>query len=280
MLKTNYHSHSEFCDGTGKLEDYVKAAISKGFDVFGFSGHAPLPLKNDWAITNNNLNLYLTEIERLKLLYRDRITLKTGLEIDFIEGLSGPGSKSFQNLNLDFIIGSVHLLKGKSDMDYLAVDYKKSEMDQLISKGFGGNPKLLVKKYYSSIRKMSRLGGFDIIGHLDVIKKNNVDSIYFDETEKWYKDEIKLTLQCIAENNQIIEINTGQVLKDPGKIYPSPWILRMANDQNIPVMINSDSHRTDRIDNFFGEAKTMILDAGYTKLKVLKGNKWEYDSII
>ena len=50
MLKTNYHSHSEFCDGKGKLEDYVKSAISKGFDVFGFSGHAPLPFERQRCI--------------------------------------------------------------------------------------------------------------------------------------------------------------------------------------------------------------------------------------
>jgi len=127
---------------------------------------------------------------------------------------------------------------------------------------------------------MSKKGGFGILGHIDVIKKTNVNSIYFDETEKWYKDEIELTLLCISKNKQILEVNTGKVLNDPERIYPSPWILKLANEYNIPIMLNSDAHIPDRVDNYFEEAKTMIMGAGYTELKVLKGNKWEDEQIV
>ncbi|MEA1911538.1 MAG: histidinol-phosphatase HisJ family protein, partial [Spirochaetota bacterium] len=110
MFKTNYHSHSEFCDGTGNLEDYVKAAINKGFDVFGFSGHAPLPFENDWAITESGLKEYLKEIKRLKYKYKDIINLKRGLEVDYIEEMMSPSDQYLKDYNLDYIIGSVHVI--------------------------------------------------------------------------------------------------------------------------------------------------------------------------
>ena len=84
-----------------------------------------------------------------------------------------------------------------------------------------------------------------------------------------------MTLQYIAKNKQILEVNTGQVLNNPERIYPSPWILKMANEYDIPIMLNSDAHRPERLDNYFDEAKAIILDAGYTTLKVLKKNYWE-----
>ncbi|MDA3940521.1 MAG: histidinol phosphatase, partial [Spirochaetia bacterium] len=133
---------------------------------------------------------------------------------------------------------------------------------------------------YKNIRNMSEKGGFDIIGHLDVVKKTNINSIYFDETEEWYTKEIKKTLECIADNKQIIEINTGNIIHDKSRIYPSPWILKIANEYRVPVMLNSDAHRPDRLDNYFEQAREMIKNAGYRDIKILIDKNWENDRII
>lgn len=280
MFKTNYHSHSEFCDGTGKLEDYVKSAINKDFDVLGFSGHAPIPFERDWTIPITKLKSYIDELKRLQSTYKEKIDIKIGLEVDYINNIMGPADSFYKKIGLNFIIGSVHLLSNGETEGYLSIDYKKSEIEQLINKTFGGDARLLVKKYYSKIRDMSEQRGFDIIGHLDVIKKNNINSIYFDETEDWYKTEIEITLECIASNKQIIEINTRNILHDPSRIYPSPWILKMAKYYDIPIMLNSDAHRPDLLDNYFKEAKTMIINAGYSEFKVFIGDTWINDKII
>ena len=280
MFKTNYHSHSEFCDGTGKLEDYVKSAIERKFDLFGFSGHAPLPFKNDWTIPQNDLPAYLEETKRLKAVYKNDIDLKIGLEVDYIENTMSPSDQYYRDLGLDYIIGSIHLLPDTSTGKYLGVEYLKSEMEQLINDTFKGDARLLVKEYYRLVRGMAEYGNFDIIGHLDVVKKTNIDSIYFTETEEWYKAEIDTTLECIADNKQILEVNTSQILNNPARIYPSPWILQKAKNHSIPIMLNSDAHRPDRIDNYFEEAKLMIINSGYRELKVFIDGRWIDDKIV
>ena len=279
MFKTNYHIHSDFCDGTGALEDYVKSAISKGFDVLGFSGHAPLPFDNDWTMPKSILKDYLNDSKRLKKVYKNIINLKIGLEIDYIEGKMAPSDQFYKDLNLDFLIGSIHVLPNIKTGEYLGVEYTKSEMEQLINETYSGDARPLVKEYYRLVRDMSKKGGFEIIGHIDVVKKTNINSVYFDETEDWYRKEIEETLVCIADNKQIVEINTGNIFHDKSRIYPSPWILKMARRHDIPVMLNSDAHRSDRIDNYFDEAKKIIVNAGYTELMVFTGGKWESDKI-
>jgi histidinol-phosphatase (PHP family) len=279
MFKTNYHTHSSFCDGTGLPEEYVQSAIKKKFDVLGFSGHAPIPFENDWAINQTSLNEYLKDLKTLKETYGDRIDIYMGLEVDYIENKMAPSDKFYKDLKLDFIIGSVHMLPDRNTGEYLSVDYTKKEIEQLINDTYNGNAKKLVKEYYRLIRKMSDSKGFHILGHLDVIKKRNIDSLYFNETENWYKEEIEDTLLCIAKNKQIMEVNTGQILKDPSRIYPSPWILKKAGEYNIPIVLNSDAHRADRIDNYFEEAKDIIKMSGYTELTVLKNNKTFNDSL-
>ena len=246
----------------------------------GFSGHAPLPFESDWTIPKASLETYIDELKRLKGIYKEKIEIKIGLEVDYIKNIMGPSDSFYKEIGLDFIIGSIHLLPDGKTEGYLSVDYKKSEIEQLINQTFGGDARLLVKEYYSKIRDMSDRGGFDIIGHLDVIKKTNINSIYFDETEDWYKKEIDVTLECIAANKQIVEINTGNILKDPSRIYPSPWILKLAKDYDIPIMLNSDAHRPDRLDNYFKEAKIMALNVGYSEFKVFIDDKWINDKIV
>ena len=39
MFKQNLHTHSLYCDGKDTIEEMVQEAISRNFDVLGFSGH-------------------------------------------------------------------------------------------------------------------------------------------------------------------------------------------------------------------------------------------------
>ena len=58
MLKTNYHTHSTFCDGKDTPEEMVKTAIEKGFDVIGFSGHGYVK-DSSYAMTRENTEKYI-----------------------------------------------------------------------------------------------------------------------------------------------------------------------------------------------------------------------------
>lgn len=43
MLKTNYHCHTTFCDGSNTVEEMVCAAVEKNFDILGISSHSAYP---------------------------------------------------------------------------------------------------------------------------------------------------------------------------------------------------------------------------------------------
>jgi histidinol-phosphatase (PHP family) len=40
------HTHTDFCDGSGDVESFCRAAWEKGLTAIGFSAHAPLTKKN------------------------------------------------------------------------------------------------------------------------------------------------------------------------------------------------------------------------------------------
>lgn len=50
MMKANYHTHTARCGhAEGTDEEYVLAAIERGFDELGFSDHVPWPYKNGYV---------------------------------------------------------------------------------------------------------------------------------------------------------------------------------------------------------------------------------------
>ena len=275
MLLTNYHTHCNFCDGAGKPEEYIQRAITLGFDAIGFSSHGPISFEQDWTIAEERLPEYLALLESLKIKYKDEIEVYKGLEIDYLEGLSGPSSARYTNLQLDYIIGSVHMIPLKHSNKFLAIDGPVSDLNELLSCTFDGKIEDLSDKYYSLVRDMLTNHKFNIIGHLDLIKKRNSKNQFFSEDALWYKNQVFKTLDTLAHSGVILEVNTGGLSRGAiDSVYPSPWIIKEAAKRKIPLMLNADAHRPAHIDYYFKESVNIIKECGYDELISLYDNKW------
>ena len=126
---TNYHSHCLYCDGRANMEDFIRFAISEGFSSYGISSHAPLPFSTAWTMEWDRMDDYLSEFSRLKAKYADEIELAVGLEIDYLNEESNPSLSPFQELPLDYRIGSVHMLyspEGKAQVAGQIARYMKN----------------------------------------------------------------------------------------------------------------------------------------------------------
>ena len=275
-LLTTLHAHGKYCDGRGELEQFVQTAIERNFRGLGFSSHAPIPVHSDWTMPEKELPLYLDEIETLKQRYKGQIDLYTGLEIDYVKGLISPADARFQKLKLDFSIGSIHSLYDPQTGKHYCVYGPEEEVEHLINATFRGSSKKMIHAYYEASRELLAAGGFSFLGHLDLIKKLNKNSRYFDEASGWYREEIEHTLAVAREHNRMLEVNTGGIAR--GYItepYPSPWIIELCGNMGIPLVLNSDAHRHEDIDFHYAETAAIIKKAGCRRLSVLSKNGWE-----
>ena len=62
-IKTNYHTHTTYCDGKDNPEQIISVALDKGFSILGFSGHTINPLAADWHISAKEIDSYVKEIK-------------------------------------------------------------------------------------------------------------------------------------------------------------------------------------------------------------------------
>jgi histidinol-phosphatase (PHP family) len=274
------HTHTVFCDGKDEIETYCRRAWEKGFHSLGFSAHAPVTKKtgiaSSWNLPDGRLELYLDAVREARRRWAGRLPVYLGLEVDYIGGLMGPADKDYRELGLDYLIGAVHYLIPPRSEPF-TVDGSREELERGLREGFGGDGEALAQCYWDQEAAMIRAGGFEILGHPDLIKKNNRPP-FFDPAAPaclLRAGEIAaLAGEAASRSGMVVELNTGGMNRGKiGETYPSPAMLRLFRGHQVPVIINADAHHARDLDGHYGEALDTMRRAGYTATVLFEGRE-------
>ena len=259
-MKTNYHTHSTWCDGKDTPEDVVKAAVKKGFDAIGFSSHALLPISDPWTLQPDTVAAYVADVRALAEKYRGQIHVLCGIEADFISGLVRSDRSVYAPFHLDYLIGSIHEVV--ADGVRIPVDHKPELLAEGIANSFGGDAQAFIRAYFATEREMATTCDFDIIGHPDIIRKFNGVLRYFDESADWYNEELRLTADAFAASGKIVEVNTGGISRGwIDDAYPSPAFRALLRERGVRFILSSDAHSAAAVDcafDRFSAAETYV----------------------
>lgn len=267
MQNYNLHTHSNFSDGKSEMEEMVLDAISKNLKVIGITDHSPMPFENRVSLKKERINDYIAEVKRLKDKYKDQINVRLGMEMEYIPGMSEDFQSVRENLGLEYLIGSVHLVEKDGALWF--IDGAKIEpYDEGLDKIFYGDIKAGVKRFFEQSNMMIENEKFEIIGHFDKIKMNNKGR-YFQESDKWYRDLLFETLDLIKQKNLIVEVNTRGMYKGRyDGFYPSEWLFPFLKEMRIPVIISSDGHLAGEVSGCFEQADKALSGAGIETVRL------------
>jgi histidinol-phosphatase (PHP family) len=242
----DYHMHSILSDGQDSYEDMVRVAINKGLEEIGFTDHVCMkPV--DWAMRFEDIPVMTTQILDLKLKYKDQIKIRYGIEMDFIPGAEYEIKQLIESIPLDYVIGSIHFI-GDWNFDTDQSLYGKWTND------------LLYEKYFVLVQQAAQSGLFDILGHIDIIKKFR---IYPESNQDVLLDE---TIQIIKAQNLVVELNTGGIDRPCSEYTPGPKLLEMCYKHQVPVTLSSDAHLSVQIARHFESAIDLLTQIGYTEI--------------
>ena len=82
-MRSNFHTHTTWCDGKDEPEAVVRTAIDKGFEAIGFSSHVSFPEVTPWVLGPDRAPEYAREIRALAAKYAGRIKVFLGAEADY-----------------------------------------------------------------------------------------------------------------------------------------------------------------------------------------------------
>ena len=271
------HTHTIFCDGHDDVETCCQAAYKKGLLSLGFSAHAPLikktGFKTDWHLPDEKLEEYLDSVRAAKKRWDGKLPIYLGLEVDFIKGIMGPADKDYCEMSLDYIIGAVHYLIPPKGAPF-TVDDTEENVCKGIEEGFGKDARAMVKAYFRAEEEMISSGGFDLLAHPDLVKKNNGGDRLFSEEEDYYREKTASIADLLGRSGIKAEINTGGLNR--GKIkdcYPSREFLKLFYKNKVPMVINADAHRAEDLDGYYEKAIEALLATGYGETLIFNGKK-------
>jgi histidinol-phosphatase (PHP family) len=243
----NFHAHTQFCDGHAPMEDFIVEAIAQGFTDFGFSPHSPVTFETSCNMSRDSVDDYLKEIERLRAKYSSKINIYASMEIDYTNEL-GPADPYFQNIPLDYRIGSLHYIPSfDNSNEYVDIDGSPEHFKIKMKKYFHEDVEAVIKSFYAQSFKMIEHGGFDIIGHFDKVGYNASTYREGVDEEPWYDQLVIDTFEAIMDYHYIVEINTKSWVPR-NRFFPNLKYFGMLKKYNAPVVFNSDSHYPTMID--------------------------------
>ena len=260
MIRADFHTHTNLCDGRNTPREMVEAAYRAGFTDFGVSGHADYDcVEKGFGMIGDIFDRYLKELRELKEEFRGRMNVYVGIELDSC----GPYQKA------DYAIGSTHAIPVEGG--YLAVDMSDPELVEGVEKYFGGDWYAMCEAYYAQHAKVADIFPCDWIGHFDLVCKFNEGNRHFDETSARYREPAMAALEKLLTRSLPFEINTGAISRGYRKLpYPDLFFLKEIKARGGRIMINSDSHSVDTIGYGFKQAKEMAEAAGFTSVSVLQ----------
>jgi histidinol-phosphatase (PHP family) len=248
----DYHIHTCLSgDSEAKLDDICETAIAYGLDEVAFTDHADYG-PDDAPYCFDPIE-YLATIERCRLRYGDRLTIRTGIEIGEPHIFAQEAERVLAAGDFDFVLGSAHYADG------LQAAWKPAFFEQPLRQAY--------ESYFRQVVHLAAEGDFDVLGHLDLIKR---DAHKFDKTydgPEPYADMIRAVLRSVVERGKGIEINTSPLHRGQAEPCPSLEILRWYHELGGEILtFGSDAHTPDAVGACFDVALEMAQAAGFKRL--------------
>jgi histidinol-phosphatase (PHP family) len=263
----------QFCDhARGTLREVIEAAIAEGIDTYGVSEHAPRTedrftyeeeraLGWDAASFEALFCAYIDEVARLADEYADRITILRGYECEVVPEREHVAimDRWRERGGFAFRVGSVHYV------GELQIDGPRDAFEAAIAH-FGGVEALAVA-YYDRVAKMVADLRPEVVGHLDLMRKNGVH--YGLSDTPLVVAAQQRALESVREHEGILDLNTAGWRKQLGSPYPGPALVKRAHAMGIPFCFGDDSHGPNDVGFGLDAARAYLLGLGVTTITTL-----------
>lgn len=241
----NLHSHSQFCDGRDSMALISGAAEDVGMKYFAFTPHSPVPIDSPCNMRSDRMAEYFSEVDRLRDVHAPSMEVLKSLEIDYLGGEFGPHIDYFQNLPLDFRLGSVHFVPNQ-DGALLDCDGRFERFCCYLKDGYRNDLRYVVEKYFEQVLTMLESGGFDLLGHFDKIAGNAALADPGIEEQGWYEALVDDVVGHVEGSGVVVEINT-KAFEDKGRFFPAEkWWGKLLR-AGVPLAIDSDAHYASKV---------------------------------
>ena len=247
--------HTPLCrHAEGEPEAYADVARRRGLAGMIVTCHNPMPESygHSGRMRDDQVGQYLAMVDRCGNACGGGLDVRVGLECDYFPGYESYVRQQIESLPLHYVIGSVHPHLAIWRRRFVTEEARQTQMN-----------------YFNQLAAAAETEMFDSVSHPDLIKNMTEEQWDFQAIA----DHVGWCLDRIANVGVAMELNTSGRLKSVPEMNPTPAMLRMMRQRNIPVVLGSDAHVPERVADHFEQALELLRQVGYTHVSYFLDRK-------
>lgn len=246
------HTHSRFsCDADSPMDTIAELALKNGLAGVAVTDHMEW-IPEDDAYEYFAPQDYFAELEIVRSRYAGQLELLAALELGNPHQFPQEVADVLSAWPWDYTIGSLHWTAGLPGWEPVA---------------FEAGVATAYQRYFTELVNLARDGEFDVLGHLDLVRRDSWSVKRQILPLEPYADLIRAILAALVQRGKGLEINTSpwdRGLDDP---CPGLTILRWYRELGGEILVfGSDAHNPRRVGQYFPRARDLALAAGFTHL--------------
>ncbi len=198
-MLVNLHTHTTRCNhAKGTEREYIERAIEGGFQILGFSDHAPMPFDGDYyshfRMRPEQFDDYMTTLIDLREEYKKDIRILIGLESEYYPRYFHRMIDLVSPYPLEYLILGQHFIGNEHDATY------------------SGNPlntEVELARYVDQTAEGLQTGRFTYFAHPDLICFHGEDAVY----EKHIRRLCEMDVDAIITNKPDIALEIANSFK-------------------------------------------------------------------
>ncbi|MDK2809089.1 MAG: histidinol-phosphatase family [Clostridiales bacterium] len=264
MIRTDCHVHSNFSsDSATPIEDMIEEALLRSYNSFYLTDHMDYDFpKNKEGLTFTfSPAEYFDKLAQLECLYKDRISIKRGVELGL--GTTPSIQKQIKALlasySFDLIIGSTHLADG-------ADPYHPSFWEGC------SEQEAITHFFLATLENVKANPYIHVLGHLDyALRYAPSKGANFQIAD--YQNVLDEILRFLIQNEIALEVNTAGY-KSLNRPNPDEKLIaRYLSLGGSMLSIGSDAHVPTYYSYCFAKTRELLLSLGVTEYTTFEQGK-------
>jgi histidinol-phosphatase (PHP family) len=266
----DYHIHSFYSgdipEGMGStVAELCETAIFRGFTEIAITDHFDVDGIYYGAFPKLDLEGVYRDVFEAKDRYADKLSVLFGLEIGQAIHMPKESKRLIDRFPFDYIIGSVHSVRGIVDISFL-------DLDKM------GNEELLMlwKDYISEMKELIDWGYFDTLAHITYpyryLKLAGREKLL--DLEKNGREIFEPILRAIIRKGISLEVNTSGLRQGVGQTLPGFDLIRFYRELGGELItVGSDAHHARDIGMDIRETIIKLKEIGFDHITGYKNRE-------
>lgn len=261
ILDMHTHTDNSF-DGNHSTMFMCECAERLGLRGVAFTDHVETDIFYQDDFDRRAKNSYF-DIVKARDAFRGKLLVFVGVELGEPTYDTATAEKLLNTLHYDFVIGSIHNLRGQEDFCFLDVDNTDDEEIRDI-----------LNEYFEEERLLAEWGKADALGHLTYPLRYICGEHGRKVDLRNYSNQIEAVLRALIHSGTALEINTSGLFQKLQSTMPPEEIVaqyrRMGGER---ITIGSDSHYGEKLGFGVQEGMELAVRCGFREMTIFQNRE-------